>query len=169
MERRGGKTRYSLRAGPLNVFGPRRVRAPAVPFDELPPISTVLLSHTRARPARSRRRAADDVYPSCDAEPRARAPRDVGSTARAARARVPRVRRADDLRHEPDRRRERAPSRAVGLLRLRQMPKLFRVSPALAENAALRPLTVRILSLAAQARLATNREFTILRSRPRRL
>src|SRR5206468_4882669 len=36
---------YSQRAGPLNVFGPRRVRQPAVPFDELPPISTVLLSH----------------------------------------------------------------------------------------------------------------------------
>ena len=36
---------YSDRAGPLNVLGPRRVRQPAVPFDELPPISTVLLSH----------------------------------------------------------------------------------------------------------------------------
>jgi L-ascorbate metabolism protein UlaG (beta-lactamase superfamily) len=36
---------YSQRAGPLNVFGPRRVRQPAVLFDELPPISTVLLSH----------------------------------------------------------------------------------------------------------------------------
>jgi L-ascorbate metabolism protein UlaG (beta-lactamase superfamily) len=36
---------YSQRAGPFNVFGPRRVRQPAVPFDELPPISTVLLSH----------------------------------------------------------------------------------------------------------------------------
>ena len=36
---------YSQRAGPLNVFGPRRVRQPAVPFDDLPPISTVLLSH----------------------------------------------------------------------------------------------------------------------------
>jgi L-ascorbate metabolism protein UlaG (beta-lactamase superfamily) len=36
---------YSHRAGPLNVFGPRRVRAPAVRFDDLPPISTVLLSH----------------------------------------------------------------------------------------------------------------------------
>ena len=36
---------YSERAGPLNVFGPRRVRQPAVPFDELPPISIVLLSH----------------------------------------------------------------------------------------------------------------------------
>ena len=36
---------YSDRAGPLNVFGPRRVRRPAVPFDELPPISIVLLSH----------------------------------------------------------------------------------------------------------------------------
>lgn len=36
---------YSQRAGPLNVLGPRRVRQPAVPFDDLPPISTVLLSH----------------------------------------------------------------------------------------------------------------------------
>src|SRR5258708_524448 len=36
---------YSRRAGPLNVFGPRRVRQPAVTFDDLPPISTVLLSH----------------------------------------------------------------------------------------------------------------------------
>jgi L-ascorbate metabolism protein UlaG (beta-lactamase superfamily) len=36
---------YSDRAGPLSVFGPRRVRKPAVLFDDLPPISTVLLSH----------------------------------------------------------------------------------------------------------------------------
>jgi L-ascorbate metabolism protein UlaG (beta-lactamase superfamily) len=36
---------YSLRAGPLNVFGPRRVRQPAVRFDDLPSISIVLLSH----------------------------------------------------------------------------------------------------------------------------
>jgi L-ascorbate metabolism protein UlaG (beta-lactamase superfamily) len=36
---------YSQRAGPLKVFGPRRVRQPAVPFDALPPISIVLLSH----------------------------------------------------------------------------------------------------------------------------
>src|SRR5713226_8733985 len=36
---------YSKRAGPLNVLGPRRVRQPAVRFDDLPPISTVLLSH----------------------------------------------------------------------------------------------------------------------------
>ena len=36
---------YSNRAGPLHVFGPRRVRQPAVRFDDLPPISTVLLSH----------------------------------------------------------------------------------------------------------------------------
>jgi L-ascorbate metabolism protein UlaG (beta-lactamase superfamily) len=36
---------YSRRAGPLNVLGPRRVRRPAVPFDDLPPISMVLLSH----------------------------------------------------------------------------------------------------------------------------
>ncbi len=36
---------YSQRAGPLNLVGPRRVRRPAVPFDDLPPISMVLLSH----------------------------------------------------------------------------------------------------------------------------
>jgi hypothetical protein len=36
---------YSLRAGPLNLVGPRRVRPPAVRFEDLPPIATVLLSH----------------------------------------------------------------------------------------------------------------------------
>jgi L-ascorbate metabolism protein UlaG (beta-lactamase superfamily) len=36
---------YSQRAGPLNLLGPRRVRQPAVRFDDLPPISTILLSH----------------------------------------------------------------------------------------------------------------------------
>jgi L-ascorbate metabolism protein UlaG (beta-lactamase superfamily) len=36
---------YSLRAGPLNVIGPRRVRPPAVRFEDLPSITTVLLSH----------------------------------------------------------------------------------------------------------------------------
>ena len=36
---------YSHRAGPLNMIGPRRVRQPAVPLDDLPPISIVLLSH----------------------------------------------------------------------------------------------------------------------------
>jgi L-ascorbate metabolism protein UlaG (beta-lactamase superfamily) len=36
---------YSERAGPLNLMGPRRVRLPAVEFADLPPISTVLLSH----------------------------------------------------------------------------------------------------------------------------
>src|SRR6202167_4103601 len=36
---------FSRRAGPLNLIGPRRVRQPAVPFDDLPSISTVLLSH----------------------------------------------------------------------------------------------------------------------------
>ena len=36
---------YSERAGPFNLFGPRRVRPPAVRFEDLPPISTVLLSH----------------------------------------------------------------------------------------------------------------------------
>ena len=36
---------YSERAGPLNRMGPRRVRQPAVAFDDLPPIAIVLLSH----------------------------------------------------------------------------------------------------------------------------
>jgi L-ascorbate metabolism protein UlaG (beta-lactamase superfamily) len=36
---------YSRRAGPFNLLGPRRVRQPAVRFDDLPPISIVLLSH----------------------------------------------------------------------------------------------------------------------------
>ena len=36
---------YSQRAGPLNLIGPRRVRQPAVRFDDLPRISTVLLTH----------------------------------------------------------------------------------------------------------------------------
>jgi L-ascorbate metabolism protein UlaG (beta-lactamase superfamily) len=36
---------YSDRAGPLNVIGPRRVRRPAVAFDDLPSIAVVLLSH----------------------------------------------------------------------------------------------------------------------------
>ena len=36
---------YSERAGPLNRLGPRRVRQPAIRFDDLPSISTVLLSH----------------------------------------------------------------------------------------------------------------------------
>jgi L-ascorbate metabolism protein UlaG (beta-lactamase superfamily) len=33
------------RAGPWNVFSPRRVRPPAIALDALPPISIVLLSH----------------------------------------------------------------------------------------------------------------------------
>ena len=36
---------YSERAGPFTLLGPRRVRQPAVRFEDLPPISTVLLSH----------------------------------------------------------------------------------------------------------------------------
>lgn len=36
---------FSERAGPLNRLGPRRVRPPAIRFEDLPPISTVLLSH----------------------------------------------------------------------------------------------------------------------------
>jgi L-ascorbate metabolism protein UlaG (beta-lactamase superfamily) len=36
---------YSQRAGPLNLFGPRRIRQPAVRFEDLPPISLVAVSH----------------------------------------------------------------------------------------------------------------------------
>jgi len=36
---------FSDRAGPFGLLGPRRVRQPAVRFEELPPIGTVLLSH----------------------------------------------------------------------------------------------------------------------------
>jgi L-ascorbate metabolism protein UlaG (beta-lactamase superfamily) len=36
---------YAHRAGPFGVLGPPRARQPAVRFDDLPPIGTVLLSH----------------------------------------------------------------------------------------------------------------------------
>jgi L-ascorbate metabolism protein UlaG (beta-lactamase superfamily) len=36
---------FSKRAGPANLVGPRRVRDPAVRFEDLPPIAIVLLSH----------------------------------------------------------------------------------------------------------------------------
>jgi L-ascorbate metabolism protein UlaG (beta-lactamase superfamily) len=36
---------FSPRASPVSFAGPRRVRAPGVRFDDLPPISLVLLSH----------------------------------------------------------------------------------------------------------------------------
>src|SRR3954464_4759359 len=36
---------YSDRARPVQFAGPRRVRQPAVAFDDLPPIAVVLLSH----------------------------------------------------------------------------------------------------------------------------
>ncbi len=36
---------YAMRVGPFGRFGPRRVRRPAVAFDDLPHIGTVLLSH----------------------------------------------------------------------------------------------------------------------------
>ena len=36
---------YAERASPVSFAGPRRVRAPGVRFDDLPPISLVLLSH----------------------------------------------------------------------------------------------------------------------------
>ena len=43
---------YSRRAGPFKFFGPRRVHAPGIPFDALPRIDFVLLSH--------------DHYDNCD-------------------------------------------------------------------------------------------------------
>ena len=36
---------FARRAGPLSFVGPRRVRPPGVRFDDLPPISLLLLSH----------------------------------------------------------------------------------------------------------------------------
>jgi L-ascorbate metabolism protein UlaG (beta-lactamase superfamily) len=36
---------YSERASPVSMVGPRRVRQPAIAFDDLPSISTVVLSH----------------------------------------------------------------------------------------------------------------------------
>jgi L-ascorbate metabolism protein UlaG (beta-lactamase superfamily) len=36
---------FADRAGPFDLIGPKRVRPPAVRFDDLPPISAVLLSH----------------------------------------------------------------------------------------------------------------------------
>jgi L-ascorbate metabolism protein UlaG (beta-lactamase superfamily) len=36
---------YSQRAGPFGILGPRRVRAPGIAFESLPPIDVVLVSH----------------------------------------------------------------------------------------------------------------------------
>lgn len=36
---------YSERASPLSFFGPKRVIAPGLPFDSLPPIDVVIISH----------------------------------------------------------------------------------------------------------------------------
>ena len=36
---------FSNRAGPFGALGPRRVRQPAIRFEKLPPVGTVLLSH----------------------------------------------------------------------------------------------------------------------------
>lgn len=36
---------WSLRASPVSFAGPRRMRPPGLPFDDLPPIDVVLLSH----------------------------------------------------------------------------------------------------------------------------
>ena len=56
---------YSDRAGPWNVAGPRRVRPPAVRFDDLPPIAIVLLSHNHYDHCdlRTLRRLADRFDP----------------------------------------------------------------------------------------------------------
>jgi L-ascorbate metabolism protein UlaG (beta-lactamase superfamily) len=37
---------WSERAGPLSWLGVRRVRPPAIAFDDLPPIDVILLSHS---------------------------------------------------------------------------------------------------------------------------
>src|SRR4051812_42146875 len=37
---------YSMHAGPFGRLGPKRVREPAVRFEDLPRISTILLSHS---------------------------------------------------------------------------------------------------------------------------
>ena len=54
----------STRIGPTSWLGPRRVRAPAVPFDAIPPIDVVLLSHDHYdhldRPTLRRLAARDD-------------------------------------------------------------------------------------------------------------
>jgi L-ascorbate metabolism protein UlaG (beta-lactamase superfamily) len=36
---------WSDRASPFSFFGPKRVRPPAIPFEQLPPIQLVLISH----------------------------------------------------------------------------------------------------------------------------
>ena len=36
---------YSNRASPVNFLGPKRVRAPSIPFEKLPPIDVVIISH----------------------------------------------------------------------------------------------------------------------------
>lgn len=36
---------YSDRASPLSFAGPKRIRAPGIPLDELPPIDVILISH----------------------------------------------------------------------------------------------------------------------------
>jgi L-ascorbate metabolism protein UlaG (beta-lactamase superfamily) len=58
---------YSKRAGPLGVLGPRRVRPPAVRFEDLPPISVVLLSHNHYDHCdrRTLRRLAQRFDPIC--------------------------------------------------------------------------------------------------------
>ena len=71
---------YSQRAGPLNLMGPRRVRQPAVSFEDLPPISTVLLSHNHYDHCdlRTLAHARETLRSDCCDAPRKRCARPVG-------------------------------------------------------------------------------------------
>jgi L-ascorbate metabolism protein UlaG (beta-lactamase superfamily) len=74
---------YSARAGPFNLLGPRRVRPPAVRFEDLPPISIVLLSHNHYDHCdrRTLRRLADRFDPVVITPPgNARLMRSAGIT-----------------------------------------------------------------------------------------
>lgn len=74
---------YSSRAGPFNLMGPRRVRPPAVRFEDLPSISIVLLSHNHYDHCdrRTLRRLADRFDPVVVTAPgNARLVRSAGIT-----------------------------------------------------------------------------------------
>ncbi len=45
---------FAERASPVGFAGPRRLNAPGIPFEVLPKIDTVLVSHNHLRPSRSR-------------------------------------------------------------------------------------------------------------------